>query len=46
VDGVHYVRGPAWDVSYGTSGTKVGIFAGNTGYGATFSYIHVSTLTP
>jgi arabinan endo-1,5-alpha-L-arabinosidase len=46
VDGVNYVRGPAWDVSYGTSGTKVGIFAGNTGFGATFSYIHVSTLTP
>ena len=46
VDGVNYVRGPAWDVSYGTSGTKVGIFAGNTGYGATFSYIHVSMLTP
>jgi arabinan endo-1,5-alpha-L-arabinosidase len=46
VDGVNYVRGPAWDVSYGTSGTKVGIFSGNTGFGATFSYIHVSTLTP
>jgi arabinan endo-1,5-alpha-L-arabinosidase len=46
VDGVNYVRGPAWDVSYGTSGTKVGIFAGNTGFGAIFSYIHVSTLTP
>lgn len=46
VDGVNYVRGPAWDVSYGTSGTKIGIFAGNTGFGATFSYIHVSTLTP
>jgi arabinan endo-1,5-alpha-L-arabinosidase len=46
VDGVNYVRGPAWDVSYGTSGTKVGIFTGNTGYGAVFSYIHVSTLTP
>jgi arabinan endo-1,5-alpha-L-arabinosidase len=46
VDGVNYVRGPAWDVSYGTSGTQVGIFAGNTGYGAIFSYIHVSTLTP
>lgn len=46
VDGVHYVRGPSWNVSYGTSGTKVGIFSGNTGYGAIFSYIHVSTLTP
>jgi arabinan endo-1,5-alpha-L-arabinosidase len=46
VDGVHYVRGPAWNVSYGTSGTKVGIFSGNTGFGATFSYIHVSSLTP
>jgi arabinan endo-1,5-alpha-L-arabinosidase len=46
VDGVNYVRGPAWNVSYGTSGTKVGIFSGNTGYGAVFSYIHVSTLTP
>jgi arabinan endo-1,5-alpha-L-arabinosidase len=46
VDGVTYVRGPAWDVSYGTSGTKVGIFSGNTGFGAVFSYIHVSTLTP
>jgi arabinan endo-1,5-alpha-L-arabinosidase len=46
VDGVNYVRGPAWNTSYGTSGTKVGIFSGNTGFGATFSYIHVSTLTP
>ena len=46
IDGVTYVRGPAWDVSYGTSGTKVGIFSGNTGFGAIFSYIHVSTLTP
>ncbi len=46
VDGVNYVRGPAWDVSYGTTGTKVGIFSGNTGFGAIFSYIHVSTLTP
>ena len=46
VDGVNYVRGPSWNVSYGTSGTKVGIFAGNTGFGAIFSYIHVSTLTP
>jgi arabinan endo-1,5-alpha-L-arabinosidase len=46
VDGVNYVRGPAWNVSYGTSGTKVGIFAGNTGFGAVFSYIHVSALTP
>jgi arabinan endo-1,5-alpha-L-arabinosidase len=46
VDGVNYVRGPGWNVSYGTSGTKVGIFAGNTGFGAIFSYIHVSTLTP
>jgi arabinan endo-1,5-alpha-L-arabinosidase len=46
VDGVHYVRGPAWDVSYGASGAKVGLFSGNTGYGAIFSYIHVSTLTP
>jgi arabinan endo-1,5-alpha-L-arabinosidase len=45
VDGVNYVRGPAWDVSY-PSGTKVGIFSGNTGFGAIFSYIHVSTLTP
>jgi arabinan endo-1,5-alpha-L-arabinosidase len=46
VDGVNYVRGPSWDVSYGTSGTKVGIFSGNTGFGAIFSYIHVSALTP
>ncbi len=46
MDGVNYVRGPAWDVSYGTTGTKVGIFSGNTGFGAIFSYIHVSTLTP
>ena len=46
VDGVNYVRGPSWNVSYGTSGTKVGIFAGNTGFGAVFSYIHVSALTP
>jgi arabinan endo-1,5-alpha-L-arabinosidase len=46
IDGVNYVRGPAWNVSYGTSGTKVGIFAGNTGFGAVFSYIYVSTLTP
>jgi arabinan endo-1,5-alpha-L-arabinosidase len=45
VDGVNYVRGPAWDVNYGNS-AKIGIFAGNFGQGATFSYIHVSTLNP
>ena len=45
VDGVNYVRGPAWNVNYGTT-AKVGIFSGNTGFGAIFSYIHVSTLAP
>jgi arabinan endo-1,5-alpha-L-arabinosidase len=45
VDGVNYVRGPAWNVNYGTS-AKIGIFADNLGEGATFSYIHVSTLAP
>jgi arabinan endo-1,5-alpha-L-arabinosidase len=45
VDGVNYVRGPAWDVSYGTT-AKIGIFSDNLGEGATFSYVHVSTLTP
>jgi arabinan endo-1,5-alpha-L-arabinosidase len=45
VDGVNYVRGPAWVVNYpGTS--KIGIWSGNLSYGAVFSYIHVSTLTP
>jgi arabinan endo-1,5-alpha-L-arabinosidase len=45
VDGVTYVRGPAWNVTYGTS-AKIGIFADNLGEGATFSYIHVSALVP
>jgi arabinan endo-1,5-alpha-L-arabinosidase len=45
VDGVNYVRGPAWVVTYSTA-SKIGIFSGNTAYGAIFSYIHVSTLTP
>jgi arabinan endo-1,5-alpha-L-arabinosidase len=45
VDGVNYVRGPAWNVNYGSS-AKIGIFADNLAEGATFSYIHVSTLTP
>jgi arabinan endo-1,5-alpha-L-arabinosidase len=45
VDGVNYVRGPAWNVSYGNS-AKIGIFADNLGEGATFSYIHVSTVLP
>jgi arabinan endo-1,5-alpha-L-arabinosidase len=45
IDGVTWVRGPAWNVNYGT-GAKIGIFADNLGEGATFSYIHVSTLAP
>ncbi len=45
VDGVSYVRGPSWNVTFGTT-AKIGIFSDNLGEGATFSYIHVSTLTP
>ena len=45
IDGSTWVRGPAWNVSYGT-GAKIGVFADNLGEGATFSYIHVSTLLP
>ena len=45
IDGLRYVRGPSWNVSYGTT-AKIGIFSDNLGEGATFSYIHVSSLTP
>lgn len=46
IDGVHYLRGPAWTTSY-PSGTKIGLFAGNlAGYIASFDYVRVYTLTP
>ena len=45
IDGATWVRGPAWDVAYGTT-AKIGIFADNLGEGAIFSYIHVSSLLP
>lgn len=45
VDGVRYVRGPSWNVSYGST-AKIGLLSDNLGEGATFSYLHVSTLTP
>jgi len=45
IDGITWIRGPAWNVNFGTT-AKIGIFSDNLGEGATFSYIHVSTLTP
>lgn len=46
MDGITYLKGPAWTASYGT-GALIGLFAGNTaGYTATFDYIHVTTLLP
>lgn len=45
VDGVTYLRGPAWVVNY-TTPSKIGIFAGNFAYGGVFGYIHVSSLNP
>jgi arabinan endo-1,5-alpha-L-arabinosidase len=46
LDGVTYLRGPAWTASYGSTG-KIGLFAGNTaGFTVSFDYIHVTTVTP
>ncbi len=45
-DGVTYLTGPTWTVTY-PAGVKVGLFAGHTaGYTASFDYIHFTTVLP